>query len=324
MTESYQSTEEKNSQPQQDEIDLRSLIARLWRGRILILGIALVTTVIGVVFTFLTADIYRAEVLLAPRTDESVGGLASLAAQYGGLANLAGIGLSPSSSDKTALGLEVVRSRKFLSEFIDRHKLLIEVMAAKSWDIDTNTLIIDSDIYDTSTDQWVRNVRSPRQQKPSLQEAYDKFIEEILTISQDLKTGFVRISVDFYSPELARTWAEGIVRDLNRAIQRQDVREAEQAIMYLKGQIELTSLSEMRAVFFALIAEQTKTLMLAQANEEYLFKTIDPAIIPEERISPNRILISALSIIFGVILGILTVIIHGMIKDFNLPAQDLD
>ena len=57
---------------------------------------------------------------------------------------------------------------------------------------------------------------------------------------------------------------------------RQDVAEAEQAITYLNKQIENTSLAELRNVFFRLIEEQTKTIMLANVSQEYLLKTLDP------------------------------------------------
>ena len=101
--------------PHDDEIDLRELFRTLWAGKWLIGGISFSALVIAVVVALLLPNIYRAEALLAPNQNEGAGGLSALAAQYGGLATLAGINLPEGSADKTALGLEIIKSRKFIS-----------------------------------------------------------------------------------------------------------------------------------------------------------------------------------------------------------------
>ena len=95
-----------------DEIDLRLLVRYLWRDKWVIGGITAIFAVGSLVVSLFLTNVYRAETLLAPNESQSSGGLADLAAQYGGLARLAGIDLTGGSSDKTVLGLEVLKSRK--------------------------------------------------------------------------------------------------------------------------------------------------------------------------------------------------------------------
>ena len=90
------------STPYDDELDLRELFRVLWAGKWLIGGITFAMTVIAVIVALMLPNIYRAEALLAPNQDEGAGGLSALAAQYGGLASLAGINPGRGSSDKTA------------------------------------------------------------------------------------------------------------------------------------------------------------------------------------------------------------------------------
>jgi len=258
-----------------------------------------------VIVALLLPNIYRAEALLAPNQVEGAGGLSALAAQYSGLASLAGLNLGSGSSDNTALGLEILKSRKFVSEFIERHELLVPLMAADGWDAESGELKIDSAIYDVSANKWVREVRLPRKTIPSLQEAYEEFSEEVLSIVQDRQTGFVTVSVEHYSPVFAKQWVDWLVEDINSTIMQQDVEEAEQAIEYLKEQIQATSLAGMQSVFFRLIEEQTKTVMLAKVSDEYLLKTLDPAVAPEEKAKPRRALIVILSTILGGIIAII-------------------
>ena len=59
--------------------------------------------------------------------------------------------------------------------------------------------------------------------------------------------------------------------------------EAGKSIEYLKQQVANTSLADLQAMFFELIQSQTETVMLAEVRPEYVFKTIDPAVVPEEK-----------------------------------------
>ena len=286
------------------EIDLSQLFRVLWAGKWLIGGITFVATVIAVVVTLMMPNIYRAEALLAPNDQERAGGLSALAAQYGGLASLAGINLGGGSADKTALGLEVLKSRKFFAEFIERHDILAPLMAAEGWDAESGELKIDPNLYDPATDKWVRDVKPPKKAKPSLQEAHKVFMEG-LSVNQDKVSGFVTVSVEHYSPTVAKQWVDWLVEDINSSIMQQDVAEAEQAIAYLNEQIESTSLADLQNVFFNLIEEQTKTVMLAKVSNEYLLKTLDPAVVPELKAKPKRSLIVILA---AMLVGFLSVI----------------
>lgn len=292
--------------PYNNEMDLRELIQVLWAGKWLIGGITFAVTLISVVVALILPNIYQAEVLLAPNTRDGAGGLPALVAQYGGLAGLAGINIDSGSAGKTTLGLETLKSRKFISEFVQRHDILVPLIAAEAWNAETGDLEIDPDSYDLESGKWVRRVRPPKKTIPSSQEAYEKFMD-ILSVDQDNKTGFVTIGLEHYSPAVAKQWVDWLIEDLNTVILRQDVTDAEQAIDYLNKQINSTPLAGLRDVFFRLIEEQTKTVMLAEVSDEYVFKTIDPAILPERKTRPKRRLIVILCTIIGGLLGIMYV-----------------
>ncbi len=293
----------------EEEVDLRKLFHILWAGKWLIGSIAVAATVVAAIIALMLPNVYRAEALLAPNDQESAGGLSALADQYGGLASLAGINLGDRSTDKTALGLEILKSRKFISEFIERHDSLVPLMAAKRWDAETGELTIDADDYDVAAKKWIRDVRLPKKTTPSLQEAHEEFME-IVSIGHDKNSGFVTVAVEHFSPLIAKDWVDWLIDDLNSTIMHQDVAEAEQSIEYLTKQIENTSLAELQSVFFKLIEEQTKIIMLANVSPEYVFKTIDPAVVPEIRAKPRRVSIAVLTMLFGLLVGAVVVIVR--------------
>lgn len=297
----------------EDEIDLRELWNVFWLGKWWVIGITFLFAVAGVAYALSLPNIYRSEVLLAPADENSGGGLASMAGQLGGLASLAGVNLSGGGADKTTLAIEVLKSREFISYFIEKHDLLIPLMAAEGWNRIENELVLDIDLYNTETNTWIRDVSPPKTTTPSMQEAYEKFIE-IYTVSQDKKTNFVSIRLEFFSPIVSKQWVDWLVEDINLALKSRDVAEAERSIEYLTERLGKTSIADMQAIFYELIEEQTKTVMFAEVRDEYVFKTIDKAIAPELKFKPKRALICVIGLILGGMFGVLSVLVCNFIK----------
>ncbi len=293
-----------------DEIDLRELWNILWQGKLLIVAITAVFAVGSVFFALSLPNVYQSTTLLTPSEDSQGGGISRMAGKLGGLASLAGVNLGASSS-KVAIALEVIQSRKFITEFVDRHGILPELMAVEAWDRASNTLTFDPDLYNASAAEWVRVVEAPKKPEPSAWEAYKAFME-ILTVSENVETGFVTISLQHQSPYIAEQWVSLLVSDLNIAMKEKDVTEAERSIGYLKKQLNQVALADMRTIFYELIEQQTKIIMLAQVREEYMFKTIDKPVVPEEKAKPSRALICILGTMLGGMLAVMAIFIRHL------------
>jgi len=293
-----------------DEIDLRELCRVIWKGKWIIFLTTIVAGLIAVFIALSLPNIYRSEALLAPASGDESGGLGALASQYGGLASLAGInlgGLAGGSADQTTFGMEVLKSRKFIGDFVSSHNLLPLVMALEGWELSGNELLYDDSIYDSVEGTWTREAKLPKQAEPSLLEAHEEFIE-LLDISQDADTGLVKLSIETYSPYLSKQWVDWLVEDINDEIRQQEVAEAENSIAFLQEQLQATPLADMQTIFYQLIEEQTQTVMLANARPEYLFRTVDPAVVSEEPTSPRRRLICFIGLILGGFLSLLFVV----------------
>ena len=292
-----------------DEIDLRELFAVIWQGKWLIIAITALFAVASVVYAISQPNIYKSEALLAPAEQEGGGGLSALAGQFGGLASLAGVNLGGGSSNKAQLAIEVLKSRQFTSDFIQKHNILPDLMAAESWNMQTNTVVYDSEIYDAQNDKWVREVDAPFKPKPSMQEAYKEF-SEILAASTDKESGMVKISIEHVSPYVAQQWVEWLIQDINKTMKQRDVLEALKSTEFLTQQLEQTKIADIRAVLYKLVEEQTKIIMFAKVRDEYVFKTIDAALVPEEKFKPKRALICVLGVLLGGMLSVMIVLIR--------------
>lgn len=293
-----------------DDIDLRELFAAIWKGKWIIIAVTVLFAVASVIYAISQPNIYKSEALLAPAEQERTGGLSALASQFGGLASLAGVNLAAGGGiDKTQMALEVLQSRQFVSEFIQRHNILPDLMAAESWSRETNTVNYNQALYIKSEDKWVREVEASRTPEPSMQEAFKTF-RRIVSANRNKETGMITISVEHVSPEVAQQWVNWLVKEINTEMKVRDVQEANRSTSFLNNQLEQTRIADIRTVLYKLVEEQTKTIMFANVREEYVFKTIDPAIVPEQRSSPERALICILGVLLGGVLSVMLVLIR--------------
>lgn len=304
--------------PADDEIDLAELFRALWAGRWWIIASGVICTLVAVGIALWLPNIYHAEAKLAPSAEQQGGGLSALAGQFGGLASLAGISLGSGGSDKVGLAMEVAKSRQFVTTFIRRHHLEVPLIAVTKMDKQSGELVIDPDLYDVNGNKWVREVDPPQTIEPSDWELY-KVFSDLFAIDQDKKTGMVTVGIDYFSPVVAKQWVDWLVADLNTTMKQRDQTDTERNIGYLKEQLEKTSVADMQTVFYKLIEEQTKTLMLTEVNPEYVFQTLDPAVVPEEKAKPKRALMVVLGGILGGMLGIMLVLArHAMRRQKEL------
>lgn len=295
-----------------DEIDLRELFITIWQGKWLILFTAIFCGSIGGIYAYLQPNIYQSNALLAPASVDSSSRLTSLASQLGGLASLAGINMSSGDgAEKVDYALQVLESRRFIGDFINNHHLLVPLMATKGWDKETGKLIYNKKKYNVDSKKWL--LHDGKSLKPTLLESIAFFKHNILKSTSDVKNNTVTFAVNFYSPVLAQKWVTWLVEDLNNEIRQQDMLDAQNSIHYLNQQIKKTSLADTRSMLYQLIQQQIKTLMLTRVCKEYVFKTIDPAVVAENASKPKRKLIVGIAVIIGGILGVFFIFIKNFI-----------
>ncbi|MCK8043312.1 Wzz/FepE/Etk N-terminal domain-containing protein [Shewanella sp. 1CM18E] len=307
--------------PADDEIDLRELFSVIWQGKWLIIAVTAVFAIGSVIFALAQPNTYKSQALLAPASDEQGGGLSALAGQFGGLASMAGINLGAGGGvDKTQMAIEVIKSRQFASDFIKSHNILPDLMAAEKWDMSTDMLAYNAELYDAQNKVWVREVKAPFKAEPSMQEAYKEF-SKIISVNSAKDTGMVTISVEHLSPSVAKQWVDWLIQDINKVMKERDVAEAIRSSEFLNKQIALTNVADIRSILYKLIEEQAKTIMFAEVRDEYVFKTIDPALAPEEKAGPKRALICVLGTMLGGMLAVMIVLIRHFLRKDSLKPK---
>lgn len=292
-----------------EEIDLKELFSILWKGKYKIIIAFILASIISVTYALSLPNIYKSSALLAPASNDDNSMSMLQNGQIGGLANIAGISLPSNSDSKTNIGIEVMKSRQFFSIFGLTEEFLVPLLASTGWDRSTNTLIIDEKIYNLKQKKWVRDAIPPRSSIPSLQEAHRQFMS-LFSISSDIKTGHITVSIEHFSPNVAQKWLELVIVEINNSIRYKEIANAELSIGYLNDEISTTQNTQLLLGLNQMIQSHTETKVLARATQEYVFQIIDPPYAPELKNSPRRSVICIIGAIIGILIGVLIVLIN--------------
>ncbi|MEZ5757435.1 MAG: Wzz/FepE/Etk N-terminal domain-containing protein [Emcibacteraceae bacterium] len=292
-------------------MNLFDLIKLFWAGKLTIIISALVGCLLAFCIILLLPNKYQSTVVVAP-TDNNDSQRSSI---NDSIASITGVTASPGSVMEIDLVLEILQSRKFILDFVERHKLKIPLMAIKGWDQRTDELIYDPDIYLLEKEEW--NIAELKKNRiPTSEEVYDEFRGR-LSIVTDPKTGIIEISFKSPSPKLSRQWLEMFINDINAFKRNQDIEKSDSRIKYLQTQLLETNVAEIKNIFFDLIQEELKTRLLAKTRDDYSLSIIDPATESDLPVSPNKALIFVIGLLLGSFIGLLIEFCRFSYKEYQ-------
>ncbi|MCC5879167.1 MAG: LPS O-antigen length regulator [Idiomarina sp.] len=303
------------------EIDFKAILDTLWLYKWLILGFTMIFAIGSVLYALSLPNIYKAEAKLIP-TKEALSANSGLGGEIGGLANLAGMNIGSGQIDTASLALEILQSRKFIAEFVNRHNILPELMASKEWDMYTNELSIDSSIYDVEREEWVREVEFPRTPEPSFAE-YVQAFRNIMSVERSGSTSIITITIRHRSPVIASEWVQLIITDINNEMREREVGEATRSLEYIERELENIRLASSERVFYDLMESQVQTIMMANARPEYVFRIIDPPVVEENRASPPRAMIAIVGTIFGGFFSLLCILLIRIFQSYGTGNREI-
>jgi capsular polysaccharide biosynthesis protein len=303
----------QNDTQYDDEIDLRELFGVLWAGKLKVIAITAVFAFVSVFYALSVPNQYKATALLAPAQSDS-SDLSGALGQLGGIASLAGVSIGGGDSSEAQIAQEIMKSWSFIEGFIAENSIAVEVYAAEGWSRGSNELQIDDGIYDAESKMWlIEDDITGELGPPSSWKLFQSFTSR-LVVSEDKKLGLVSVSIEYYSPQIAKEWLDMYVAEINAHMQQRQVKKVTNNINYLQVQIEKTSIAEMREIFYNIIEEQTKNKMVAEASPDYAFVVVSPVMVPEKKSQPQRALICILGTMLGGILSVLLVLVMHYVR----------
>lgn len=309
----------QNYAPEDDEIDLAELWAAIYKRKWLIMGMSLGLALLVAIYSLTIPNQYKADVLLAP---VSSGGKSANLGGLGGLASLAGISLPGGGGGTAEEAMALLQSKKFLFERPD-YQQIKQTLYAENYDAEHQAWLVEESLMGDFK-EWIKSIIASDTEEappnltgeilapgePSRGEVY-KVWSSLLSVSTDKTSGLVTLSIEWTDPAVVAQWANDMVKRINDQMRNQAIENSEKAIKYLQLQVEQTPYVELRSTLYNLIEEHTKSLTLAKTQQEYAFKVIDPAVVPEEKSKPKRSLMVAVGLVLGMMLGIFIALIQN-------------
>lgn len=259
---------------EEDGIDIVYLWRVVWKSKYIILLSCIVCLSLSVWYALAATEKFRAEVVITEAHDEDMGGSgSSITGQLGGLASLAGLDMANNPQDRDSQG--VLNSRRLIEEFIKKENLL-RVLVPRT---------------------------GPRS---TLWFAVKRFKDRVVTIREDKRSNLTTVGIDWTDAKTAAQWANDFVALCNELVRARTLNESSRNIAYLNEQLAKTNVVDIERALDDLIESEMKKLMLANGRTEYAFTIIDPAVPPEIRNSPQRVLVVIVGFALGLLIGIVT------------------
>jgi len=295
-----------------DEIDLSLLFRIIWQSKKLIILVGAFSAIVGIIYSLSLPNIFMSVAKLGPTESYQNSGSQLNSSGLGGLAALAGINISSTSSTitKVQIAIETANSKDFYKYHAKKRNLLPTLLFVEGFDSTTKEILYDDINYKASTNEWPNG-------QPSIDSGYEIFHTNFL-ISQDRRTGVISMSMKSYYPELSKIMLDNAIYDLNEYLKEKDSKEAEAAFSYLTNQIALAGSPDMKRGLVSLALQKSSILMLSEIAEQYALSYIDSADIPIKKASPRR---SVIVMLFGVLGGILGILISVLLSTTNLKLS---
>lgn len=256
----------------------------------------------SVLYSLFLPNIYTSRALLSIVEDNNSSvGMSSMLSQYSGLASLAGVA-SSGVNTKQNYAIEVINSREFLKHLLTFDGVLESLYAVNYYDESTAKLYYDNEVFDSEKKIWIREVPKNRKLVPSHLEVYRTY-QETISLEEDLKSGYINLSVSHVSPLFSEYFLSLIINEANRLSKEKDMKESSDALTYLNKQLLNTMQSDIRKSMNKIIENQLKVQMLSNIKSDYLLSIIDRPYVPEVKSKPSRSIIT----ITGSFIGFLVI-----------------
>lgn len=262
------------------ESNLFKFLVHGWQYKRPIILRLIFVCILTVLIVLFMPNTYRSYATLSAKTDDGISS-SSIASALGSFAGLAGINPPQGNASTKDIALESINSFSFFKELYKDENFLVNLMAVKGHD--GNSTIINEKVYDISKNYWIEN-------KPHPQDAYDIYIKKV-SINEDAFKPIITISVFSLSPYAARDMNELILKKIDEFIKTKDINESKKAIEYLKKEISLTQIPDVKDALSKMITQYMSKMVTSEKSETYLFNLIEKPFAPIEKHSPKRAII---------------------------------
>jgi hypothetical protein len=280
----------------------------------------IIIAVSSVLYALTLPNIYTANAVLQPASIPSSSNKGGGSGGMGGsgIADFVGSIAGGASSDKnTVKALKIIESKNFFLSYYNNDEYLAAFEAEQSYDHATKKILFDGTKYNSLKKEWMP------EQKPNFDQAHSNFLS-VLAIDHDRLDGFITLSLDHISPQVATYWLESIITDSNTIIKNLETARASAQAAYFESKLNTTQIQALRQVISGLLLQTYETMAFASITDEFAFEYIDMPLVPERKSKPSRgFIVIFLCISIGILEFLILVFLSALGKKVCLSFRPM-
>ena len=298
-----------------DEIDLKDLLFTLWRGKIYIVLILIISVALASFYLRSAERKYSVEYNLKPvvetKDTPSLSGL-------GGFASLAGIQLPTNSNNDFNIFKRLITSTEISERIFENRKIIRDIFRSE-WDESLNnyssppkskTQIFISNVKKLLTGNIEVNYMPPNPKRLA------SFINKNIQIVEDNETGFLKFTSETSKPELILSLIIEATKASDKIMRQRYIDFSTEPLAFYKEKLRTARSREHREALAELISKEEQKLMFASRGKYFIAEPYINPTISLYPTAPKPKLILALSLILGLFLGATFVLVrHAITKE---------
>lgn len=227
-----------------------------------------------------------------------------------GIASSFGVGIGGTQTNNVMKALEIIKSRSFANELIERNNFLLRLLAVSHYDQANALEVIDSKIFKKDEGVFLGKLASFNQQElKSL--AYDEYYK-VVSIAKS-QTGFLKLRALTKSPVFSHELLIAILDHYNEIERSKDLQEASNSINYLRERLKNELDAGVRNSFIQELMVHERDRLKIFQRQDYILSFIDGPNIPTIKSRP----VLLMYLISGLLFSMLLIVI------FAIPRSDL-
>ena len=296
-----------NKENDKNKIILAELFFVIREGKWFILMLTTIFFIGSYIYTSTQHTMYKSQAILEPFSAIN-GEVSGLSSKFGGLANIGGLKFG--GVDPTILALTIIKSHQFCFDFIQKNNILPDLIAAEKYNPVNKKIEYDSLLYNKQTNNVVRAIKEPFEQKTSLGSICEA-LSEVVNIDTSAKHGLITISVEHLSPFIAQQWLTWLIDDINHGMKTKTISRSKAKLKLLTSKLSQISDVANRSFLMNFISQELEIISLSEARNEYVFYTVDPPYIGEKITKLAPALIFIIASLLGVFFSITALIFRN-------------
>ena len=296
-----------------NEIDILKILNDLWKAKIFIIFLVLISVVFSSFYLRLTEYKYTVSILLKPVQEEINN---SQLSRFGQLATIAGSAGLLSKSSTTFDEFQIKLYSKSTAEKKKKKTELIRELYIGEWNHSKQTYEqppIGSLEKFKNLIKLMLTGRNPRPYISPTPKRLSKLIENTLQ-SEVTESGFLLIQTETSNPKLYLKLISELVEMTDKLFKINYIRNGESAVMFYQTKISKARSQEHRIVLAKLIASEEQKLMLASRDSRFVAENLLKPSITLSPTSPRAVFVLLINALISLFIGFTTTMIRSLVR----------